>query len=38
VKLYRWTLLLLKEIYLFWLAASVPTNHLMVSNKQRGKT
>jgi hypothetical protein len=31
VKLYRWTLLFIKEVYLFWLAASVPTNHLMVS-------
>lgn len=32
VKVYRWTLLCIKQIYLIWLAfMSVPTNHLMVS-------
>lgn len=33
VKLYRLTLLLIKQIYLFWLALpfSMPTNHVMVS-------
>jgi hypothetical protein len=31
VKVYRWTLLCIKQVYLIWLAfMSVPTNHLMV--------
>jgi hypothetical protein len=36
VKLYRWTLLITKQIYLIWLAVmSVPTNHLMVRRQCR---
>lgn len=33
VKVYRWTLLWIKQVYLIWLAMSVPTNHIMVSRE-----
>lgn len=35
IKLYRWTVLWIKQLYLFFLAFSVPTNHLMVSEAGR---